>query len=228
MHVPLPSSSDYPDEANTPIPSMHRIFYSDTPIPTTLSCFAATVVMVCLYRRCIDHINSPRGGHGFWDAHYAADKTITHCQTHYLSRHIDGESATDPRSLALRMNLAAVEISLHEAALAKVREENLPAELAVEALAKIKAAAANIAHTVQRGRQLTGRKAEAFRVHDRFLAWPLSTAIQTCSCLLEQKQQQHVEVWIHRDLRVLVVAVHDLIAPEHIRPGLLDRDACAF
>lgn len=49
------------------------------------------------------------------------------------------------------MNLAAVEISLHKTALAKVQGDKLPGMLAVEAVSRCTAATIDIAKAVQAG-----------------------------------------------------------------------------
>ncbi|KAK4183429.1 fungal-specific transcription factor domain-containing protein [Podospora australis] len=204
MHIPLPSPGLYPDEileTKFNMPSMHQILDTELSTHVVLSSFAGTIVMVCLYRRCIEHIklacflplssSSPTGttNNNFWERHYALDKAITHVRSFPLSRHVD-PSSTEPRSLAVRINLSAVEISLHEMALVKVQEDKLPGVLAVEAMNKCTAAASDIAKAVQIGRELTGRKLKQFKTHDRFLIWPMMTAIQICSRMLGESGRE--------------------------------------
>lgn len=76
MHVPLPSPSDYPDEAGdsrsapSRMPCMRQILDSDIPIDVPLSSFAGNTATVCLYRRCIEHMTSSQSPakvpHAFW------------------------------------------------------------------------------------------------------------------------------------------------------------------
>ncbi|KAH8896137.1 hypothetical protein GQ53DRAFT_713853 [Thozetella sp. PMI_491] len=235
-HIPLPSPSDYPDESpNTystmKMPSMQQIYDSDSSVDVTLSGFAATSVMVCLYRRYIEHISSQLGDpnlflpNTFWENHYAIDKAIAHCRNNCLRRHVDadGDSAMDPRSLSMRMNLGAIEISLHETALARIREDKLPGVLAVEAASRCTLAAADIAKAVQLSRRLTGRQQEIFRQHDRSLVWPITAAIETCLMMLARKERDEMKPFIRNDIRILSSAMEDLVCPEHIRPGLLNK-----
>lgn len=137
--------------------------------------------MVYLYRRCMEHMTSQWSQHhlsAFWETHYALEKAIHHCRNKLLSRHIIGDSSDDPRSLALRMNLAAVEISLHETALLKAQKDKPPPMLADVAVSKCISGAAEIADVVQLMQRLTGEKIETFRRHDLFLIWPMTLAIQ--------------------------------------------------
>lgn len=179
--------------------------------------------MVSLYRRCIDHtISQMNRPHAFWETHYSIDKAINHYRGNLLSHHVNNDFSDDPRSLSLRMNLAAVEITLHETALVKVQKDKLPAVLATEAISKCITAATDIAITVQLGQRLTGKKLEIFKHHDRFLVWPMTMAIQTCSQMLDMRGNVDVDPCIE-NLRVLAAAMKELVSPKHVRPGLLEK-----
>jgi hypothetical protein len=189
----------------------------------SVSSFAGTLIMVSLYRRCIDHTMSQMNHpHAFWETHYSIDKAINHYRGNLLSHHVNGDFSDDPRSLPLRMNLAAVEITLHETALIKVQTDKLPGVLATEAITKCIAAATDIAMAVQLGQRLTGKKLEVFKNHDRFLVWPMTMAIQTCSRVLDLRGNVDVGPCID-NLRVLAAAMNELVSPKHIRPGLLEK-----
>ncbi|KAL2016074.1 hypothetical protein VTK56DRAFT_4281 [Thermocarpiscus australiensis] len=227
-HIPLPYSTDYPDrssESRVPMPPVQRIFDPDIPDDISLSPFAGTVVMVWLYRRYIEHMASQLSQDAsFWEIHYAIEKDIVQCKTKLLARYIDGDRADDPCSLTLRMNLAAVEISLHQTALAKVETSKLPAALAADATSKCASAATDIAKAVQMGKSLTGKKLESFRQQDRFLVWPMTTAALVLGRLLERKDEVGAGAHgIGFALRVLGRAMRDLLRPEHVRPGLMDK-----
>ncbi|GFG06817.1 hypothetical protein IFM61392_04539 [Aspergillus lentulus] len=152
--IRLTSASDSLDElpnSTIAMPSMQHI-EAWVSTEAAVSSFAGTLVMVSLYRRCIDHtmsqINHP---HAFWEAHYSIDKAINHYRGNLVSHHVNGDLSDDPRSLPLRRNLAAVVITLHETALIKVQKNKLPAFLAAKAITKCIAAATDIAMAVQLG-----------------------------------------------------------------------------
>ncbi|KAK3370629.1 fungal-specific transcription factor domain-containing protein [Podospora didyma] len=228
MHVPVASSGDYPDGEASSMPSIDQIFDSDvsTISNVTFSPFAATAVVVCLVQRCMGHITTchhPSKAHHFWETHFAIDKTIKHCRATSLAPHTIS-APQSPQSLVMRMNLDALEISLHETALLNIQDNKLPAALATETRSRCAWAAADIAHAVQRGRQLTGNHLEMFRQHDRFLVWPLTTAIRTGLRMLDDKDEAiGSKSLLPSQLRELSRAVEELISPEHVPPGLLDN-----
>ncbi|GIC85926.1 fungal specific transcription factor domain-containing protein [Aspergillus udagawae] len=223
--IRLPSPSESLDEltnSTRAMPSMQQI-EAGISAEVSVSSFAGTLIMVSLYRRCIDHtmsqVNHP---HDFWETHYSIDKAINYYRGNLLSHHVNDDFSDDPRSLSLRMNLAAVEITLHETALVKVQKDKLPAVLATEAITRCVTAATDIAMTVQLSQRLTGKKLEIFKHHDRFLVWPMSMAIQTCSRMLDMRGNVDVDSCID-NLRVLAAAMKELVCPKHIHPGLLEK-----
>ncbi|KAI2838666.1 transcriptional regulator family: Fungal Specific TF [Aspergillus niger] len=204
------------------MPSIQQI-ETEISAEVSVSSFSGTLIMVSLYRRCIDHtISQMNRPHAFWETHYSIDKAINHYRGNLLSHHVNNDFSDDPRSLSLRMNLAAVEITLHETALVKVQKDKLPAVLATEAISKCITAATDIAITVQLGQRLTGKKLEIFKHHDRFLVWPMTMAIQTCSRMLDMRGNVDVDPCIE-NLRVLAAAMKELVSPKHVRPGLLEK-----
>lgn len=205
------------------MPTLQQIFDSEISEKIHLSSFAGTAIMISLYQRCFDHIRSSLNqvSHAFWETHYCIDKAISHCRTTLLAQHLNGNSSDDPMSLALRMNLDAVEISLHEAALLKAQKDELPAALTADAIFKASSAATDIVEAVQMGQRLTGKKLEAFRQQDRFLLWPITTAIQFCF-RMRYHGSDDLEPYINA-LRVLSSSMKDLIDPEHIVPELLEE-----
>ncbi|PHH59138.1 hypothetical protein CDD81_3696 [Ophiocordyceps australis] len=246
MHVALPSQGEYPD-LGPDMPSLHQVFEAEG--KPSLSSFAGTTIMVSLYQRCFEHIQSSQheASHAFWETHYSIDKALAHCRNSVMAQHMNSSgsqgttaaagassrhssrhsstsapSDQDPISLAIRMNIAAIEVSLHEAALAKVEREKLPPGLAAEAVSKCMAAASEVVSAVQLGRRLGDRRAEIFQQLDQFLVWPMTTAIQVCFRGLLHREGDHVERFVAM-LDVLVKAMRDFIDPDHIAPGLLDK-----
>ncbi len=179
--------------------------------------------MIALYQRCFSHIQSSvqdSTSHAFWETHYRIDKAICHARTTLLSQHVSGHSE-DPLSIALRMNLNSVEINLHEAAIMKAQNDDLPAALAAEALTKCILAATDMVEAVQLGRRLTDKRLEGFRQLDQFLIWPITSALQVCFRMLHNGDED-VSSYIN-SLRTLSTSMRELVDPEHIAPGLLEK-----
>lgn len=212
------------------MPSLQQVFeLSDRP---TLSAFSGMTIMISLYQRWLRHTtlaaattssSSPSSSYPFWENHYRIDKALGHCQTSLLARHLDGpDAAGDPTSLVLRMSLAAVEISLHEAAFVRARRDDLPTGIAAEALSRFTLAADAIVEAVRLGGALpaAGRARETLRQVDRFLVWPLATALRVFSsrvlCLDELDAAPCLG-----SLRVLASAMRSLVDPDHVDPRVL-------
>ncbi|KAK3361325.1 hypothetical protein B0T24DRAFT_642968 [Lasiosphaeria ovina] len=263
VHIPLPSPSEYPDGSSlASMPSIHEILDARTTDNTTqLSPLAGNAVMVCLYRRCAEHITasisaSTSASHQhtqdtttagcFWETHYAIADALAHCRHHVLAAHTNPHNTDGidgARTLPLRMNLAAVEISLHEAALSRVTRacRTLPGALADDAASRCAAAAGAVVDAVQRGRfslglapgngggngNGNGIAADMFRQHDRFLVWPLAAAARVYVRIMSAQKGEGVVdgdagvVEARSQLRVLAEATRDLVRPEHVPPGLL-------
>ncbi|CAN8101890.1 unnamed protein product [Discula destructiva] len=114
------------------------------------------------------------------------------------------------------MNLATVGILLHETALLKVEQEELPQMLAMEATSKCIYEATEIVEAVKMGQQLTGKKMEAFRQLDRHVVWPITTAFKLCLRMLARKENGDLSGHLY----VLASAIKDYISPVHLPPGL--------
>ncbi|KAL5084591.1 hypothetical protein Trisim1_011593 [Trichoderma cf. simile WF8] len=221
VNVQLPSLSDYPDYSNERMPGLQQVFDLNETAP--ISSFAANAIMICLYQRYYSHIQSAysEASHAFWETHYAIDKSLNHCRTTLLAQHMNGNSGENPTSIALRMNLNALKINLHETVLIKVEKDQLPVNLATDAVAQCVCAVTDIVQAVQLGMRLTGNKLETFRHLDRFLVWPITTSIQVCFRMLYNGEDDATP-YIN-SLRILSNAMKDLIDPEHIAPGLLEK-----
>ncbi|KAF7524692.1 hypothetical protein G7054_g11329 [Neopestalotiopsis clavispora] len=228
ISVPLPSSRDYPD-FSTPsdtMPPLEQLFTASTTTP--LSSFAATSVMIYLYQRCFQHVQSAahqgQGSmHAFWETHYDIEKAIHKCRTSIMVQHLAKHAVEDPLSLTLRINLNTVELNLQETALARIRHNQLPNELTAAATAKCATCAADTVEALQMGLLLKGNKLEMFRQLDQFLIWPITTTIQTYFRLLYTDNRPVDAAVCINAVRVLSSSMRDLIDPEHIAPGFLDR-----
>lgn len=203
------------------MPGLQQVFELTETAP--ISSFAANAIMICLYQRYYKHIQSScnETSHAFWETHYSIDKAINHCRTTLLAQHMNGNSGENPASIALRMNLDTIKINLHETALVKVEKDQLPANLATDAISNCVSGVTDIVKALQLGMRLTGTKQETFRQLDRFLVWPITTSIQVCFRMLYSGEEDATP-YIN-SLRVLSNGMKELIDPEHIAPGLLEK-----
>ncbi|KAL6861998.1 fungal-specific transcription factor domain-containing protein [Trichoderma novae-zelandiae] len=219
INVLLPSPSEYPDYLNEKMPDLQQVFELTETAP--ISSFAANAIVISLYQQYYSHIQSSysQASHTFWETYYAIDKSINHCRTTLLAQHMNGSN--HPPSIALRMNLNTIKISLHETALIKVEKDKLPVSLAADAISQCVTAVDDIVKAIQLGMRLTGNKLETFRQLDRFLVWPITTSIQVCFRMLYNGEDDATP-YIN-SLRVLSNAMKELIDPEHIAPGLLEK-----
>lgn len=252
MSVHLPSPTEYPDDstAGYNMPNLQQVFeLSERP---SLSAFAGMTIMISLYQRWQQHTTqaAETPSYPFWENHYRIDKAIGHCQTSLLARHLDGrsnsnnssggdlsqegehscapEAGCDPISLVLRMSLAAVEISLHEAAFVRARRDELPSGIAAEAVSRFTLAANDIVEAVGLGQTLPAGtlRRETFRQVDRFLLWPLAAALHVFSRVLCLDELELDVATYLGPLRVLSGAMRSLVDPEHVDPRML-READA-
>ncbi|KAL9122892.1 MAG: hypothetical protein Q9187_000563 [Circinaria calcarea] len=209
------------------VPAIDAPQVSELPENTYLSSFAGTIIMISLYRRCFDHIKSSlhQGpSYPFWVIHYRIDKSIRDCRSKLLTRYVVGQNADDPLSLTLRMNLAAVEVCLHEPAITKVEQEQLPTALSAEVIVRCQYATTDIVEAIQLGQHLMGKQLEAFRQSSLFFIWPITMAIQACFRMLSYRENDispHVN-----SLRILSNSMRELIDAEHIPTALLKKVDC--
>ena len=109
-----------------------------------LTSYAAVTIMVKLARLCFEHVNilsRSISDSGFWDRHYRLVKTIND-YTAIFQRYLTAKAVReDALAFSLHLNLCATHINLHEAAICKVEEQDLPKLVAAESR-KCSAAAA--------------------------------------------------------------------------------------
>lgn len=136
-------------------------------------------------------------------------------------QHTVGKTPEDPLSSTTRMNLAAVEICLHEAAIAKVERDQLPDLLSSEAVSGCLNASGEILSSLQIGHLLSGQPSDSFRQSWPFMVWPITMAIQVYMRMIAQEEadiHKHIE-----SLRILSKSMRELVDPEHIPRKLLDK-----
>ena len=117
-----------------------------------ISSYTGIVLMVALARQCYEHVwvlAADAESNGFWDRHYALVKA-TVCRTAILHMHLNAKAvAEDSVAFALYVNLCAVDIFLHEAAIDEVERQELPKLVAAESSKRSTAAAFKIASAVR-------------------------------------------------------------------------------
>jgi hypothetical protein len=100
-----------------------------------LTSYAAVTIMVKLARLCFEHVSilsRSVGDSGFWDRHYRLVKTIND-YTAIFQRYLTAKAVReDALAFSLHLNLCATHINLHEAAIRKVEEQDLPRLVAAE------------------------------------------------------------------------------------------------
>lgn len=152
IHVFLPSPGHLAAEDFVPSPMPFLDSASTLYEAPYISSYAAIMLMVNLARLCYEHVALPatdaQGG-GFWDRHYALVKQIddyTAIMAIHLSTKAVGE---DPLAFSLHMNLCTVHMFLHEAAIRKVDEQQLPQLVAADSRKCSTAAAFKIASAIR-------------------------------------------------------------------------------
>jgi hypothetical protein len=108
--------------------------------------------MVTLARLCHEHIALPTTdtqGRGFWDRHYALVKQINN-YTALMRAHLTAKAVCeDAFAFTLHINLCAVHMFLHEAAIVKVDEQELPKLVAAESRKSSTTAAFKISSAIR-------------------------------------------------------------------------------
>ena len=205
------------------MPTLEQVL--QMPRHTNLSPFANCVVMIAIYKQCFDHVNdwTHISSYPFWDTYFRIDQLISHCRDNKLSQHLGmyGSASDRPLCLMIRMILAAVEIKLHETAIAKVENEHLPMSLSNEAVTKCQAGARVIEETVRMGQRLTGEELQIFQQSSHIFAWAMIKAIQTNLWMLHHRKE-NVATLVDA-LRSLSLSTKELVDPRNLRPGLLEQ-----
>lgn len=108
--------------------------------------------MVALARQCYEHVwvlAADARNKGFWDRHYALVKKIDN-RTAILHMHLNAKAiGEDSVAFALHMNLCAIVVFLHEAAIDQVDKQELPKLIGAESRKRSAAAAFKISSAVR-------------------------------------------------------------------------------
>ena len=118
-----------------------------------ISSYTAITLMVTLARLCHEHVSTAtsndRKKSGFWDRHYSLVKSIND-YTAIIRMHLTAKAVReDPTAFTLHINFCAVHILLHDAATARVKEQELQNLVAADSQKCSVAAAFKIANAIR-------------------------------------------------------------------------------
>lgn len=151
---------------------------------SNLSSYAAVTIMVKLARLCYEHVGILSRGatdSGFWDRHYRLVKTIND-YTATFQGHLGAKAVREsPLAFSLHLNLCATHIHLHEAAIRKVEEQELPKLVAAESRKCSTAAAFKILGAIRMNWPVQRSEHDHFTLQATFIGWPISMALSTLS-----------------------------------------------
>ncbi|KAI0442996.1 hypothetical protein F4803DRAFT_517080 [Xylaria telfairii] len=205
------------------MPTLESLFESTEEFD--FSPFASVVIAVYLRRRCLNHLHASLQDslYSFWDMHYRLQKLITRCRKSLLAEHLGqhGEAARHPLSLLSSINMAAVEISLCEAVIAKLDNEMPEKTLLDETISHCSSAFFRVVQSVQVGIS-HAQTHLTFRESSPMFARALATTIQAGLRILSRgrcaDQSTHLD-----GLRLLSETMRELVSPVLIPPGLLEQ-----
>lgn len=208
----LPTPHRTPGPNQTLMPSLDNapILYGTDYI----SSFAGLVLMVSLYRRSLSHVKSSLEPvptpYSFWEHHYALDKDLKSCTEALIGKMDAQELMNDEFALALKMNLCAIDIFLHEAAIVKADKDGLPKALITESSYRCSEAAMRIAEGVSLSQKLAQPKRTVFRQMNIYCMWPVCMAMQVLNRQLSASHDNAELGHIVGVLKLLVNAIEDL------------------
>lgn len=212
----LPSPHNSPEANQPPMPPLEnaRMLYGTDYLPT----FTGLVLMVSLYRRCLNHTRPSREaestaagpGYSFWEHHYDLDRDLKAC-TDAINGSMDRQARlNDEFALGLDMNLRAIDISLHEAAIVKADKDGLPKTLVTESNSRCSQAAIRIVEGISLSQTLAQPKKALFRQLNTFHMWPLCMAMQVLNRQLSACNDNAELGHCLGMLRILATAIEDL------------------
>ncbi len=212
----LPSPQKISEANLPPMPSLNnaQVLYGTD----FISSFTGLVLMVSLYRCCLTHVKSslepepaPGGArYSFWEHHYRIDKDLKSCTEALIGKMDAHALLNDEFALALNMNLCAIDIFLHEAAIVKADKDSLPQALIIESNNRCSQAAMSIAEGVALSQKLSQPKQTIFRQMNIFCMWPVCMAIQVLYRQLSATNDNTELGRIVSVLKLLVNAIEDL------------------
>ncbi|CAG8975979.1 hypothetical protein HYALB_00012314 [Hymenoscyphus albidus] len=193
ISITLPAAS-FPrgTDSSTPMPFLQKL--SDITDKHPISPFAGIVLMISLHSRCLPHFQASKEqdlsgsqAYPFWVQHYSLDKKLKECENHLMGHMTE----LQPLALALRLNLCAVGISLHEVAIAKAQRENLPKSLITESVNRLISAANQMVDDLRIVPNMSAKNFKMWQHTSTFLMWPLSKAAEV---LMDQVKASHGDI----------------------------------
>ncbi|KAL4739543.1 hypothetical protein BDV11DRAFT_215168 [Aspergillus similis] len=145
-----------------------------------LTSYAAVTIMVKLARLCFEHVSilsRSVSDSGFWDRHYRLVKTVND-YTAIFQRYLTAKAVReDALAFSLHLNLCATHINLHEAAIRKVEEQDLPKLVAAESRKCSTAAAFKILGAIRMNWPVQRSEQDHFTLQATFIGWPISMSL---------------------------------------------------
>ncbi|KAM5442429.1 hypothetical protein MferCBS31731_002307 [Microsporum ferrugineum] len=181
-----------------------------------VSPFSAIVIMVKLARWSYKHVyilSIRPTDEGFWDRHYRLVKMISD-YTAIFQDHLSAAAVReDPLAFSLHTNLCATHIYLHEAAIQKVEDQELPKLVAAESKKCSTAAALKILSAIRMNWPAQRSERDFFTLQATFLGHPLATGMKALTrCLQESGDAASIN--IVDALRLLRAALDQVEEPE--------------
>jgi hypothetical protein len=211
----LPTSPTATQSECVPMPSLGHAsrVYGTGEVPS----FTGLVLMVQLYRRCLGHIRAsvesdlaPSSVYSFWEHHYTIDKDLQSCSNTLLGK-LDAQALLDDDfALALNLNLCAIDICLHEAAILRAQQDSLPLTLVMECKSRCYQAAARIAEGISLSQKLVQPKRTLFKQMNIYCMWPVCMAIQVLDRQLPGVSSSDCTQQTMGLLKLLVAGIRDM------------------
>lgn len=212
----LPSPHNSPEANHPPMPTLEhaRLLYGTNSVTS----FTGLVLMVSLYRRCLSHTKrsldsdsaTAGPGYGFWEHHYEIDKDLQECKDALIGNMDAQALLNDEFALGLDMNLCAVDIFLHEAAVVKADKDGLPRTLVIESNNRCSEAAKRIVVGISLSQTLAQPRKTLFKQLGIFSMWPICMAMQVLNRQLSVTSDNAELGHAVGMLKVLATAMEDL------------------
>ncbi|KAF3402823.1 Asperfuranone cluster transcription factor afoA [Talaromyces pinophilus] len=180
-----------------------------------LTSYAAVIIMVKLARLCFEHVgilSRSVSDSGFWDRHYRLVKTIND-YTAVFQRYLTAKAVReDALAFSLHLNLCATHINLHEAAIHKVEEQDLPKLVSAESRKCSTAAAFKILGAIRMNWPVQRSERDHFSLQATFIGWPISMSLIALSRSLANGDT--TPIGIVDSLRLLRAALDQVEEPD--------------
>ncbi|KAL2831390.1 hypothetical protein BDW59DRAFT_182074 [Aspergillus cavernicola] len=151
---------------------------------SNLSSYTAAPIMIKLVRLFYGHVGILSRGatdSGFWDRQYRLLKTIND-YTAILQSYLAAKAVReDPLAFSLHLNLCATHIHLHQAAIRKVEEQEVPQLVAAESRKCSTTTAFKILSAIRINWPVQRSEAGHFTLQATFIGWPISMTLNALS-----------------------------------------------